>query len=240
MQSSNLHGSGTEAVTNKLRELIMRGAFAPDERLTEMGLAKILDVSRTPVRLALATLEREELVVGVPNRGFRVRSFTVDDMIEMLELRATLEGMAARLAAERGTFSDKAAVFDNCIDRVEAILQEGTCDETARRTFVSMNMEFHDAISDLAGNSLLSRRLKQNPFRASPLMHILPAEEAFQAISLAQQDHKRLVAAISAKEGTRAEFLMREHASSPLVEADRIFTHLNKNNPGHVARLHAI
>ena len=94
--------SNTEAVTARLRELILTGELPQGDRVTESGLAALLKVSRTPVRLALATLEQEELVEGVPNRGFRVRRFTLEDIREIIEVRANLEGMAARIAAENG------------------------------------------------------------------------------------------------------------------------------------------
>jgi len=84
-----------------LRRQIVEGTLRPRERLIAADLADKLQVSRTPVREALYLLASEGLVVPT-RRGFAVREFTPSEIIEIYEVRAALEGMAARLAAERG------------------------------------------------------------------------------------------------------------------------------------------
>ena len=91
----------TVKATLGLRELIFAGAFLPGERVAELALVERLGVSRTPLRLALLTLEHEGLLETLPGGGFVVRQFTRDDINDGIELRATLEGTAARFAAER-------------------------------------------------------------------------------------------------------------------------------------------
>jgi len=230
MQSELIRINGnTEAVTIRLRELIMEGALPQGERVTETGLASMLGVSRTPVRLALAALEQEELVEGAPNRGFRVRRFTVDDMREIMEVRSTLEGMAARLAAERGPSRDQEAVLIGCLEEVDALIAAGRQDREVSRRFSDINIRFHTMIAEIGGNAALIRMLERsatNPFRSAPLLHVLPADELLRVIKEAQADHVRLVEVIRQGQGTRAEFLMREHALLPLAMAAQLFEHL--------------
>jgi GntR family transcriptional regulator of vanillate catabolism len=237
MQSVELKGSSnTETVTTRLRELIMDGTLPQGERVTEVGLAALLNVSRTPVRLALATLAQEDLVQGAPNRGFRVRRFTIDDMRETLEVRATMEGMAARLATEKGVSADQDAALTECIEALDALIASKKHDEVAFRTFSDINVRFHTTIMEAAGNSALIRLMERNPFRSAPLLHVLPAEEALGTLAEAQRDHIRLVEAIRGGQGVRAEFLMREHALLPLSKAEQLFSYINANAAMHAAR----
>src|SRR5882757_9272998 len=93
----------------RLRELILSGEFAPGERMSELPLVERLGVSRTPLRLALATLEHEGLLENLEGGGYAVREFTQDDIHDAIELRGVLEGTAVRFAAERGASSAQLA-----------------------------------------------------------------------------------------------------------------------------------
>ena len=96
-------GQGTRPIEilERLRALILTGEYGPDERLIEEQLAERLGVSRTPVRQALTMLEAEGLVEIAPNRGATVCSFSIEDVWDIYDLRAVLEGHAARRAAGR-------------------------------------------------------------------------------------------------------------------------------------------
>lgn len=220
-------GNSTEAVTATIRELIMDGTFSQGERLTETGLALRLNVSRTPVRLALATLEQEDLVEGIPNRGFRVRRFSIDDMREIIEVRATLEGMAARLTAEKRLSREQDMALQSCIDDLESLIRAKLHSPETYRKFAAINTRFHAAIAEFAGNTALVRLMERNPFRTAPLLHFLPVEEGLAALAEAQRDHERLLEALRKGEGTRAEFLMREHALLPLANIGTLFEHMS-------------
>jgi GntR family transcriptional regulator of vanillate catabolism len=240
MQNLTLKASNNiEAVTARLRDMIVSGSLPQGERVTETGLAALLQVSRTPVRLALATLEQEDLVEGAPNRGFRVRRFTVDYMRETIEVRATLEGLAARLAAERGPSQAQEAALGECVVAVDALIAAKQSDPAAFRRFSDINIRFHATIAEIAGNDSLSRLLERSaaiPFRSAPLLYVLPAEEALGTMVEAQRDHVRLVEAIRSGQGARAEFLMREHALLPLAKAAQLSEHMNAQSAADVAR----
>ena len=91
---------------DRLREAIVTGSLQPNERLVESDLAQRLGVSRTLIRAALVRLEQEGLVEHERHRGARVRLVSEREAVEILETRAVLEGLAARLAAERANAQD--------------------------------------------------------------------------------------------------------------------------------------
>ena len=91
-----------DKVISELRDMVLSGALQPGERVVELQFSARLGVSRTPLRIALTELEKEGLLERLPSRGFRVRAFTVDEIGDAVDVRGVLEGMAARLLAERG------------------------------------------------------------------------------------------------------------------------------------------
>src|ERR1700733_11923607 len=84
-----------------LREMLLRGAFRPGQRIPEIPLSVKLGVSRTPLRLAFEKLEHEGLIKALPHSGFAPNEFTIADIWDAIETRGILEGASARLATER-------------------------------------------------------------------------------------------------------------------------------------------
>src|SRR5579863_6203658 len=95
--------SQVSRATLGLREMLLRGALRPGQRIAEIPLSKKLGVSRTPLRLAFEKLEHEGLIKALPHSGFAASEFTITDIWDAIEIRGVLEGAAARLAAERLT-----------------------------------------------------------------------------------------------------------------------------------------
>src|SRR4030081_4165447 len=89
------------SVMDQIREAILGGSISAGERLNEVQLSKTLAVSRPPVRAALQALAGEGLLDYAPNRGFTVREFPLPAIVDAYDIRAALEGVAARFAAER-------------------------------------------------------------------------------------------------------------------------------------------
>ena len=85
--------------TESMREMILRGRLKPGQRVTEVMLAQLLGMSRTPVRQALPVLAREGLLVESGTRGYLVRTFTRGDILDAIDLRGVLEGFAVRRIA---------------------------------------------------------------------------------------------------------------------------------------------
>jgi len=96
-----LHSPLAQVVAGEIRERILAGRFSPGERLAEEPLSEELGVSRMPVREALRLLSAEGIVILEPRRGASVASYTAEQVQELVEVRATLEGLNARLAARR-------------------------------------------------------------------------------------------------------------------------------------------
>jgi len=210
-------GSQTVRTLLALRELVLSGTLQPGERISELFLVERLGVSRTPVRSALARLSEEGLLDAIPSGGFAVKAFTDREVLEAIEIRGTLEGLAVRLAAERGVSAVSMAPLHRCLADIDAVIGAVPDDEEAFSRYVDLNARFHAAVVDLAGSSALVRQIERAmtlPF-ASPSAFVMAQAsmpEARTILMLAQDQHRCVVEAIERREGTRAESLMREHS----------------------------
>lgn len=203
------------SVTVRLREMILDGTFEAGEHIREAQLAKTLGVSRTPVRLALGILEHEGLVSSQKNRGFTVRGFSLGDIGDAIGVRGTLEGMAARLVAESGLARHTAAALHDCLEAGDALLGKGRIEEDKAQEYEAMNIRFHDAIVEAAGNRALANALSLNdkvPFAGAGAVAFRDARLMLRQFVTGHGQHHAIVEAIEAGEGARAEALMREHA----------------------------
>jgi GntR family transcriptional regulator of vanillate catabolism len=208
--------SQTLSAQLRLRHLILSGALPPGERLSEPSVAERLGASRTPVRAALVRLAEEGLVEAIPSGGFAVKSFTEEEIEDAIELRGTLEGHAARLAAERGAPGSVLAEMKRLVDRMDEATG-APIDEAGFTDYVALNAHFHELLVEAAGSAVVARqigRVVALPF-ASPSGFVL-AQAALPAaqrvLTVAQEQHRAVVEAIEHREGARAEALMREHA----------------------------
>ena len=209
--------SQTLAALLRLRELILEGGLAPGERLSELAVVERLGVSRTPVRAALARLEHEGLVEALPGGGYAVREFSRADVNDAIEIRGVLEGLAARLAAERGHAPAKVQRLKDILAGIDALVARPDISEDEFSSYVELNEAFHAAVVEMAGSPALTEQLARSyalPF-ASPSGFVLAQSsqpEARVILILAQEHHRAVVESIEAREGARAEALMREHA----------------------------
>ncbi|MBX3619760.1 MAG: GntR family transcriptional regulator [Rhizobacter sp.] len=201
----------------KLRELIVGGELKPGSRIAELTLVELLGASRTPIRMALVRLQEEGLLEALPNGGFAVKDFSEADIHDAIEVRGTLEGLAARLAAERGISSVLLAEARDCIARIDELLAQPELSEASFSGYVTQNGRFHDLLSEMAASDLVARQLeraKTLPF-ASPNGFVLARStgpDARDTLVIAQAQHRAVLDAIVQREGARAESLMREHA----------------------------
>jgi GntR family transcriptional regulator of vanillate catabolism len=190
--------------------------MAAGERLSEVALAEILGVSRTPLRAALSRLEQEGLLELIPSGGYAIRSFTTADVLDAIELRGVMEGVALRLAAERGVPSTRLAQLRLLLHALDKTFADRPEDMLFER-YVELNAEFHGVLALLPGSETMRRELErvtQLPF-ASPSAFLEKQEDvpAFrQSLVFAQRQHHDMVTAMELREGGRAEFLGREHA----------------------------
>jgi GntR family transcriptional regulator, vanillate catabolism transcriptional regulator len=216
LNTTNEGTSQTDRVAMTLREMLLRGEFRPGERLAELTLVPMLKASRTPVRLALERLSHQGLLEAQPAGGFRVREFTVDDIWDAIEMRGVLEGTAARLSAERLASKDELEPLRASCERLGQISMKSAEDFVL---YLEENETFHQELWKLSKSNMLMRTLEavcNLPF-AEPgalVFFGVSGAEAADAIhaTMAYEHHRSLVDAIEQREGTRAEFLAREHS----------------------------
>jgi len=201
----------------RLREMILAGELPGGTRIAELSIVEKLGVSRTPIRAALMRLEQEGLIESLPNGGYAVRTFSEREVSEAIELRGTVEGLAARLAAERGAAPVVLNEARECLLAVDALLRQPALDDEAFSSYVKLNERFHTLLGELADSSLMRRemeRVASMPF-ASPSAFVVVQANSPQArdmLIVAQDQHWQVIDAIERREGARAEAIMREHS----------------------------
>ncbi len=202
--------SRTQDAANDLRDRILRGAFAAGEHLQEIPLAALLGVSRTPVRAALATLASEGLLDYAPKRGYTVRRFAMAEIAAAHEVRANLEGMACRYAAERGVDDDTARDLERILAIGDAILAKGRLVDGDREPWTDMNDLFHTRIIALSGNRLLADLIDRTcrvPLASARVIHWYD----YDLLKGSHLLHHRIYRYIRERRPVDAEALMREH-----------------------------
>jgi GntR family transcriptional regulator, vanillate catabolism transcriptional regulator len=214
VDKANDAASQTERAVLALREILLRGDFAAGQRLTELTLVARLGASRTPVRHALNRLAHEGLLEALPAGGFSVRQFTLTDIWDAIEIRGALEGIAARLAAQR--YRKPAE-----LDRLRAHCAEmeglgvGKVEEFVR--YLEINQAFHAELWRLARSPMLLRSLEAIttlPFAAPGALVFGEREQAVEQRirPVALEHHRSIVEAIEERDGARAESIAREHS----------------------------
>jgi len=210
-------GSQVVKAQLRLREMILAGELQGGARIAELSIVEKLGVSRTPIRAALMRLEQEGLLETLPNGGYAVRTFSERDVAEAIELRGTIEGMAVRLAAERGVAPVVLAEAHECLRQIDDLLREAALNDDAFSRYVVLNERFHNLLGELSGSSFMGRELERVgslPF-ASPSGFVVVQANSPQArdmLIVAQDQHCQVLDAIENREGARAEAIMREHS----------------------------
>jgi DNA-binding GntR family transcriptional regulator len=195
-------GSGalSSDVYEQLRRAIVEGVIRPNERLVEAELAERLGVSRTPIRESLPRLGADGLIEN-RRRGWVVREHSAREIREIYELRAALEGYAARLATERAT--------DDTLREIADVHQRqvGSLQETARTHLVEHNEEFHDAVIRAADNERLAEQIRRN--REYYFIHRVSGFLSDDEVRTSIESHQELVQALMARDPGRAESVAR-------------------------------
>lgn len=199
---------------------MVSGELQPGERIVELQFAARLNVSRTPLRLALAELEKEGLLERLASRGFRVRAFSVEDIADAVDVRGVLEGMAARLIAERGASETWMMQMRAVVDEGRSLLDHAIKNPRATINALAwgkINGRFHQLLVDETHNRALIAALQNNnktPLAgpAALMLPTVPSPLETSFVLRAQSDHEDLLLAITCREASRAENIMREHA----------------------------
>lgn len=194
------------SVADRIRDDILQGAFTPGERLIELQLTERYGVGRAAIRAALVELDAEGLVQREANRGATVRRITVGEAVEITEARAALEGLIARLAAERATTDERDELRTLIADMAQAVEQ----DDTLR--YSKLNRVLHAALRRIARHRVADELVANLRNRAAHHQFRLALMPGRAAESLGQ--HQAIVEAVVAGDGPAAEMAMREHLAS--------------------------
>ena len=211
--------SGSQAVKAllALREMVLAGELPAGSRIAEVAVAERLGVSRTPIRAALMRLEQEGLLQLLPGGGYTTRSFSERDISDAIELRGTLEGLLARLAAERGAPPVVLAESRLCLDEIDQVLARPALDDESFSRYVQLNEQFHALLCEMAGSPVIAKELERVvrlPF-ASPSGFVVAQANSGRArdmLIVAQDQHRQVLEAIEQREGARAQAIMCEHS----------------------------
>jgi len=193
----------TSSSYDALREAIVRGDIAPEARLVESEISTNFEMSRGAVRTALIRLEEEGLVVREPHRGARVRKVSDAEAVEILQVRAVLEGLAVRMTAER--IDDAGATrLQALLERHRELLEGGDLLGAS-----DANADLHAALLELSGHGTarrLIRALNSQTVRYQYRTILIPGRPAASVA-----EHGAIVGAVVAGRPDDAEAAMRNH-----------------------------
>jgi DNA-binding GntR family transcriptional regulator len=202
--------TSVEQVSEALQRAISTGELQPGQKLVLAGLAEALGISVTPVREALRQLQREGLVVDSPYAGMRVSPLSLDELIDLFEIRGVLDGLATiRSLGRIGPAELERA--GKLITEMDATIVGGDADR-----FMDLNSEFHATFITRGAppGGTLSRTLEQVQLRtrryASAARHALPPD----ALRASNAEHRKILERVAAGDVDGLERLCRQHAKS--------------------------
>jgi len=193
--------SKAEIVYMVLYERIREGVLRPGDRLIEHQLANELGVSKTPVREALRKLNEQGLVTLESYKGAYVTQFSVDDLVKIMEIRAVLEGLAARKAAETITV-EELEKLDALVKRFEEVGKKGTPQE-----WIAINSQFHLIIATVCRNEALKELLSELQRKIVLSSTLGIGDDYYKSV----KEHKDIVDALRAHDPEEAEHFARQH-----------------------------
>ncbi|WP_353431441.1 FCD domain-containing protein [Polynucleobacter sp. MWH-UH23A] len=207
-------------VEREIERQIISGELASGEKLTEAGIANQLRVSRGPVREALRSLEQAGLVVNEKNRGMSVRQISVDEAGHIYEVRAALDGLIGRLAAERITKQQ--------LKKLKEIIKEMKL-AAAKNDVVAyfpLNIAFHEILALAAHNPALVMNYRRVTNELT-LFRRATLEKNISNIQISTKNHEQIVKAIEARDALVAEKLLFDHV---MDSKKRLYEVLKENN----------
>ncbi|MBK1645556.1 GntR family transcriptional regulator [Thiocapsa imhoffii] len=195
-----------DRVFDQVRQAIVQGEIPPGSKISEPVLAARYGISRGPLREALRRLESTNLVERRPNLGARVISLSNDQLLEIYVIREALEGMAARLAAERMT--------EDAIADLQRLLSQhrSEVERTDWQTYFQQegDLDFHFQIVQGSGNQRLIDILCNDLYHLARMYRCQFGMKSDRA-AVALKEHQLVADAIAERDGELAEWLMRRH-----------------------------
>jgi DNA-binding GntR family transcriptional regulator len=196
-------------VEHQLRKAILAGELGPGARLSVPDLARRLGVSRTPVRDAVAALERAGLAVSRPRLGALVSGGGREDLVHLYELRGVLDGLAARLAATRAEPAERTALRE-VMKRHTAAVKAHDLD-----VHIACDVEFHARVRDAAHNPRLTEDLGRLQDRILLVLRSTSTQPGAMGRGVLH-DHNAILRAVLAQDPDAAERAARAHVDAVL------------------------
>ena len=210
-----------EQVHDAIVSEIAEGKLKPGERIIQEQLAEALGVSRQPVQQALLLLRKQGVLRDAPGRGLIVAPIDLDYVRNMYDLRAVMEGLAFRKAAERNA--------ERARKQGPALIQNGrkAVKNGSVAAMIAADVRFHDFIYELSGNPLIKPAMEaQWTYTRRVMGEVLISDERPRDI---WDQHEALLDAVMAGEAARAEQLARQHV---IQAADVMIARLAAQEPG--------
>ncbi|WP_446655454.1 GntR family transcriptional regulator [Blastomonas sp.] len=219
----------TQNVLTRLREMIVTGEIPPGYRLRAEALATKLNVSRTPIRSALAVLATEGLVSYSENRGYTAETLEVREILDAIEVRAVLEGHACQLSVDYGWTEPDLAALAETVAAGRRIVDASRWSEEIEHGWYLHNADFHRLIARAANNRVIRNAIRISILypifgdigRLSPAVaaHVPPRlrkipDTVPEHICESQADHEAILAAIQREDAVEAAALMTAHVSA--------------------------
>jgi len=192
-----------EQVSNQMREAIKSGKLKPGDRLIETDIANSMQIGRNAVREAIRYLEKEGLVTTAPFKGAHVTIPNIDEIDQMFEVMSGLEGMCARLAAQKMTNRDLKK-----IESLHAELEKHYAKKDPK-TYLETNWTFHEFIQELSKNKVLNE--VANILRQKILLYRQRQLYQPNRFKDSMQEHREILAAFRKKDPELAEKVMKNH-----------------------------
>ncbi len=209
-----------EIVYEELKRQIMVGEILPGTRMMEVELADEMGVSRTPVREAIRKMEKEGLVTIEPRRGAYVSDISVQEMVDVLEVRQDLEGMAAAIAARKIRDQQKTALLE-LSERYRKAIDSGNIAE-----IIDLDEEFHKNIVGISENKTLIQMVSKLQELALRFRYMY--YEDFSRFRNQPAEHQLITEAIISGDSEGARRLAEEHLSHLKEFVEREAEHLTK------------
>jgi DNA-binding GntR family transcriptional regulator len=191
-----------------LKDAIIKGDLKPGEKLAEEEIAKKLDISRTPVREALHKLAALGFVKIYPNQGIFVNQISIEDLKEVVQIRAILEGFATGVATNLIT-NKEIISLEKIIEKTKSLCKDKVIDKDNVIKYCNYDVEFHNLIMEIARNKRLINILN-NLSDLTKNFRIMSFEIPGN-IEYSLQSHIKIIEALKSGDSKSAELLVQEH-----------------------------
>lgn len=196
----------TSIAVDAIEDMIISGELVAGDRINESALAEQLDISRGPIREACRSLEQAGLLTVKTNRGMYVREVSLDEARELYEVRSGIAALAGELIVKRAS-NDEIEELQKLVDLMQVAADNGKVED-----YYKLNLQFHDLLMNAAKNGAL----KDTYHQIVNQLHLLRRRGLVQegSLQVSNQEHRKIVAALAARDANAASFAIRSHVSN--------------------------